>query len=115
MNTSYTEKVRFSQLKEGDMFTFRKNGEVDEYDFSSECIREDNYIGIDGIYATSNVTTFCGAKFNIKNHRCWVWRLSHKVKKTECDGCKYEWAVPSHEKCQGCARMYIDNYSRKEI
>lgn len=31
-----------------------------------------------------------------------------------CDGCEYELACPSHWKCHGCARMYNDNYHRKE-
>lgn len=29
-----------------------------------------------------------------------------------CKGCKHEWAVPSHERCIGCARMYLDHYEK---
>lgn len=38
----------------------------------------------------------------------------HKEITCGCAGCKYEKDMPSHIKCQGCARMYVDKYEHDE-
>lgn len=112
METQFTEKIRFNQLEIGDLFTFRKNG-ILTGDPDDELLRYDREELFGPV--TANALCYGGAWFMIKNTRSWVWRVPNKNSLSSCNGCKYEWAVPSHEKCQGCARMYTDNYSRKEI
>lgn len=33
----------------------------------------------------------------------------------DCDGCKYEIDMPSHQKCDKCARIYDDHYESKQL
>lgn len=107
MGTRFTEKIRFNQLEEGDLFTFRKNGILTGHP-DDELLRYDSWGE-----TKANALCYGGVWFTIKNTRSWVWRVPNENSSHSCNGCKYEWAVPSHEKCQGCSRMYTDNYSRK--
>lgn len=112
MKTRFTEKVRFNQLEEGDLFTFRKNG-ILTGDPEDELLRHDNS-WTDCFRREIKVNALCygGAWFKINNTRSWVWRVPHENILSSCNGCKYERATPSHKKCQGCARMYHDNYEK---
>ena len=116
METQFTERVRFNQLEEGDLFTFRKNG-ILTGDPDDELLRYDN-IWIDCFGETkANALCYGGVWFKINNTRSWVWRVPNEKDKkdtNQCNGCKYEWAMPSYEKCHGCSRMYYDNYEKGE-
>lgn len=81
MRTRFTEKVRFNQLKEGDLFTFRKNGiltghpldELLRYDWSWSDDRNN--------WHDYNVLDYGGGHYKINNTRCWVWRVPNKKEK----------------------------------
>ena len=69
MGTQFTEKIRFNQLKEGDLFTFRKNGESKGYHTDDELLRYDKVVNAGTIFEKK-----CNAWFKINNTRSWVWR-----------------------------------------
>ena len=74
MFTRFTEKVRFSQLKEGDLFTFRKDGQIGGHS-DDELLRYNNVID-NGLYKVHcNALCYGGAWFKINNTRAWVWRI----------------------------------------
>lgn len=75
MDTQFTEKVRFNQLKEGDLFTFRKNGESKGYHTDDELLRYDRVVNAGTIFEKKcNALCYGGAWFKINNTRSWVWR-----------------------------------------
>lgn len=116
METQFTEKVRFNQLEEGEVFTFRRNGILTENP-NDKLLRYDTSCAIDGIWLNYNVMDHGGGRCTIKNLRSWAWRVPRKESSSvppACKGCVNAWAVPSHEKCQRCSRMYTDHYIRKE-
>lgn len=41
-----------------------------------------------------------------------IYNAAKQSENKICNGCKYEWAFPSHIKCHGCARMYADNFEK---
>ena len=75
MKTQFTEKVRFNQLEEGDLFTFRKNG-ILTGDPDDELLRYDNgWTDCSGRKIKVNALCYGGAWFKINNVRSWVWRV----------------------------------------
>ena len=81
--TRFTEKVRFNQLEEGDLFTFRKNG-ILTGDPDDELLRHDKcWIDSFGRERRVNAVCYGGAWFKINNKRAWVWRVPNKKKKKE--------------------------------
>ena len=74
MSTQFTERVRFNQLKEGDLFTFRKNGCAGNHP-DDELLRYSNVINAGTIFEKKcNALCYGGAWFKINNVRSWVWR-----------------------------------------
>lgn len=74
MSYAFTKKVRFNQLDEGDVFTFRKNGKI--VDDGDELLRHDHeyFNKKNGRYVCdANVLSYGGGWFKINNTRCWVW------------------------------------------
>ena len=81
--TRFTEKVRFNQLEEGDLFTFRKNG-ILTGDPLDELLRYDwSWCDNGNDWHDCNVLDYGGGHYKINNTRCWVWRVPNKKKKKE--------------------------------
>jgi hypothetical protein len=56
-----------------------------------------------------------GSQFDVYEQELRELRVPHVEKSSVppmCRGCINAWACPSHEKCQGCSRMYTDNFER---
>ena len=43
----------------------------------------------------------------------WAYRYPPTTVSMTCKGCVYEPDLPSHVRCQGCARVYTDHYTRR--
>ena len=114
METKFTERVRFNQLEIGDIFTFRKNGIVNDSD--DELERRDTAWSTNGQWHENNIyTPWGGSKIN--NTRSWVWRVPHEESHSVpslCKGCINAWDYPVHSKCKYCSRRFTDNYVKKE-
>lgn len=50
----------------------------------------------------------------ISSDYCKGWNDAVDEINCGCVGCKYEKDVPSHIKCHGCARIYVDRYETDE-
>lgn len=75
MKTFFTERVRFNQLEEGDLFTFRKNG-ILTGNPDDELLRHDNsWTDRFGRKIKVNALCYGGAWFKINNVCSWVWRV----------------------------------------
>lgn len=71
--SQYVKKIRFNKLKEGDVFTFRKNGAIGNHP-DDELLRwNTGHTDLCGKFVTSNVLSYGGGGFHIKNTRKWVW------------------------------------------
>lgn len=70
MFTRFTEKVRFNQLKDGDLFTFRKGGKIGDHP-DDELLRHDNEVN----KIRCNALSYGGGWYKINNTRAWVWRI----------------------------------------
>lgn len=78
MMTRFTERVRFNQLEEGDLFTFRKDG-ILTGNPNDELLRYDNsWEDCFGRIVNVNVLCYGGTWFKINNTRAWVWRVPDK-------------------------------------
>lgn len=70
----YVKRIRFNKLKEGDVFTFRKNGCIGKHP-DDELLRWNTGFTNNWSrkFETFNVLSYGGAAFRIKNTRCFVW------------------------------------------
>lgn len=65
----FTKKMRFNQLKEGDLFTFRKNGLITNDYNNDQLLRYSKVINGD----KCNALCYGGAWFRINNKHSIVW------------------------------------------